>query len=100
MSKYIEHIKNEYYDDKFSLDELNKLKEAYWKMSDSEKENLDIKYENKEDIPQPKINYQEQVVNLLEQQNSKLSTIKSILQFYLFLTILSFFAYFLILGSI
>ena len=105
MSKYIEHIKNEYYDDKFSLDELNKLKEAYNKLSDSEKEKLEIKHlkkevDSKNNKPQPKVNYQEQVVNLLKQQTSDISTIKGILVFYLVLFIISVFAYIVILNNI
>jgi hypothetical protein len=94
MSEYIDSIEKDYNDGKITLDEITKLREDYNKLSAYDKRTLDIKYkkaksDSKTNKPPTKINYQEKVVNLLVEQNSKLSTIKGILQFYLILTILS-----------
>ena len=94
MSKYIESLEKDYNDGKITLEEITKLREDYNKLSAYDKGNLEIKFnkaksDSKTNKPPTKINYQEKVVNLLVEQNSKLSTIKGILQFYLILTILS-----------
>ena len=94
MSKYIEKIEQDYNDGKITLEEITKLREDYNKLSTYDKGNLEIKYGKKEvdsknNKPQPKVNYQEQVVNLLKQQNSDISTIKGIMLFYLLLFIIS-----------
>ena len=105
MSNYIEYLEKEYNDGNITLNEITKLREAYNKLSAYDKGNLDIKHvkkkaDSKTNKPQPKVNYQEQVVNLLEQQNSDISTIKGILVFYLVLFIISVFAYIVILNNI
>jgi hypothetical protein len=94
MSKYIEKIEQDYNDGNITLAEITKLREDYNKLSAYDKGNLEIKYGKKEvdsknNKPQPKVNYQEQVVNLLKQQNSDISTIKGIMLFYLLLFIIS-----------
>ena len=103
MSKYIEYLDKEYNDGNITLGEVTKLREDYNKSSAYDKGNLDIKYGGKvkgglKSIP--KISNEEKVIDLLIEQNSKLSTIKSILQFYFFLTILSVFVYFIIFINI
>mgnify|MGYP006180506979 CR=1 FL=1 len=103
MSKYIEYLDKEYNDGNITLGEVTKLREDYNKSSAYDKGNLEIKHGGKvkgglKSIP--KISNEEKVIDLLIEQNSKLSTIKSILQFYFFLTILSFFVYFVIFINI
>ena len=103
--EYIKTIEKDYNDGKISIYEVTKLREDYNKLSAYDKRTLDIKYgkkkaDSKTNKPQPKVNYQEQVVNLLEQQNSDISTIKGILVFYLVLFIISVFAYIVILNNI
>ena len=103
MSKYIEYLDKEYNDGNITLGEVTKLREDYNKSSAYDKGNLDIKHGGKvksglKSIP--KISNEEKVIDLLIEQNSKLSTIKSILQFYFFLTILSVFVYFVIFINI
>ena len=99
MSEYIEHLEKEYNDGNISIDEISKLRQDYNNLSSYDKGNLEIKHgkkkaDSKNEKPEtkPKVIYQEQVVNLLVDQNSKLSIIKGILQFYLFLTIISIIA--------
>jgi hypothetical protein len=106
MSKYIEHLEKQYNDGEISIDQISKLRQEYNKLSAYDKGNLDIKHlkkeaDSKNEKPEtkPKVIYQEQVVNLLVDQNSKLSTIKGILQFYLFLTIISIIATIVIFGN-
>ena len=103
MSKYIEYLDKEYNDGNITLGEVTKFREDYNKSSAYDKGNLDIKHGGKvkgglKSIP--KISNEEKVIDLLIEQNSKLSTIKSILQFYFFLTILSVFVYFIIFINI
>ena len=103
MSKYIEYLDKEYNDGNITLGEVTKLREDYNKSSAYDKGNLEIKHGGKvkgglKSIP--KISNEEKVIDLLIEQNSKLSTIKSILQFYFFLTILSVFVYFVIFINI
>ena len=98
MSQYIEKIEKDYQDGNITLGEITKLRKDYNKLSAYDKGTLEIeaasklKANLKNDKPQPKISNEEKVINLLEQQNSKLSTIKGILMFFLVLTILSFIA--------
>ena len=99
MSAYINEIEQDYNDGKITLDEVTKLREDYNKLSSYDKGNLDIKskkkgFDSKNNKPQPKISNakisnEEKVINLLREQNSKLSTIKSILQFFFAITIIS-----------
>ena len=95
MSKYIEYLDKEYNDGNITLGEVTKLREDYNKSSAYDKGNLDIKHGGKvksglKSIP--KISNEEKVINLLIEQNSDISTIKGILQFYLLLFIISFIA--------
>jgi len=94
MSAYLKKIEQDYNDGKITLDEVTKLREDYNKLSSYDKGNLDIKtkkkgFDSKNNKTQPKISNEEKVINLLREQNSKLSTIKSILQFFFAITIIS-----------
>ena len=93
MSKYIKSIEKDYNDGKISKEEATKLKLDYqknWGGDDIEELENELKGINpKKKNTKPKTKYEEKVINLLTEQNSKLSSIKGILQFYLFLTILS-----------
>ncbi|MDB9787436.1 hypothetical protein OAB60_00840 [Flavobacteriaceae bacterium] len=104
MSEYIEKIEKDYNDGKISKEEATKLKLDYqknWGGDDIEELENELKGINpKKKNTKPKTKYEEKVINLLEQQNSKLSTIKSILQVFFFFFILSLLSYFIILGSI
>jgi len=105
MSEYIKKIEQDYNDGNIKLAEISRLRNEFDKLSDSEKEKLNITHRKKEvdsktNKPQPKVNYQEQVVNLLRQQNSDISTIKNILLFYLVLFLILMFAYAVILSQI
>ena len=105
MSKYIKSIEKDYNDGKITLAEITKLRKDYNKLSANDKGNLEIKYGKKEvdsknNKPQPKVNYQEQVVNLLKQQNSDISTIKGIMQFYLLFLIILIIAYIVVFVNI
>lgn len=97
MSEYIKSLEKDYNDGKISIDEISKLRQDYNKLSAYEKGNLEIKFKTKKSDSKnnrstSKINHQEKVVNLLIDQNSKLSSIKDILMFFLVLTILSLIA--------
>ena len=95
MSKYIEYLDKEYNDGNITLGEVTKLREDYNKSSAYDKGNLDIKHgvKVKSGLKSiPKISNEEKVINLLIEQNSDISTIKGILQFYLLLFIISFIA--------
>mgnify|MGYP003684208431 CR=1 FL=1 len=103
MSAYIKKIEQDYNDGNITLEEINKLREDYNKLSAYDKGNLDIKskkekVDSKTYKPQPKISNEEKVINLLREQNSKLSTIKSILQFFFAITIISISFYLLFFG--
>jgi len=105
MSKYIEKIEQDYNDGKISKEEATKLKLDYqknWGGDDIEELENELKGINpKKKSTKPKIKYEEKVINLLTEQNSKLSSIKGILQFFLALTILSILGYiYLFLESI
>jgi len=93
MSKYIEKIEKDYNDGKISKEEATKLKLDYqknWGGDDIEELENELKGINpKKKSTKPKIKYEEKVINLLREQNSKLSTIKSILQFFFAITIIS-----------
>jgi len=103
MSEYIDSIEKDYNDGKISKEEAIKLKLDYqknWGGDDIEELENELKGINpKKNNTKPKIKYEEKVINLLTEQNSKLSTIKGILQFYLFLTILSIIVSLLIINS-
>jgi hypothetical protein len=104
MSEYIKKIEKDYNDGKISIDEISKLRQNYNKLSAYEKGNLEIKFKKKKSDSKTnksssKIIYQEKVINLLIDQNSKLSTIKGILMFFLVLTILSLIASIIIVTS-
>ena len=105
MSKYIKKIEKDYNDGKISKEEATKLKLDYqknWGGDDIEELENELKGINpKKKSTKPKIKYEEKVINLLTEQNSKLSSIKGILQFFLVLTILSILGYiYLFLESI
>ena len=105
MSKYIKSIEKDYNDGKISKEEATKLKLDYqknWGGDDIEELENELKGINpKKKSTKPKIKYEEKVINLLTEQNSKLSSIKGILQFFLALTILSILGYiYLFLESI
>lgn len=105
MSKYIKKIEKDYNDGKISKEEATKLKLDYqknWGGNDIEELENELKGINpKKKSTKPKIKYEEKVINLLTEQNSKLSSIKGILQFFLALTILSILGYiYLFLESI
>ena len=105
MSKYIKKIEKDYNDGKISKEEATKLKLDYqknWGGDDIEELENELKGINpKKKSTKPKIKYEEKVINLLTEQNSKLSSIKGILQFFLALTILSILGYiYLFLESI
>jgi len=92
MSEYIKKIEQDYNDGNITLAEITKLREDFDKLSAYDKRTLDIKYGKKEvdsSPPPPKISNEEKVINLLIEQNSKLSSIKSILQFFFAITIIS-----------
>ena len=104
MSEYIKSLEKDYNDGKISIDEISKLRQNYNKLSAYEKGNLEIKFkkkksDSKSNKSSSKIIYQEKVINLLIDQNSKLSTIKGILMFFLVLTILSLIASIIIVTS-
>jgi|13_taG_2_1085334.scaffolds.fasta_scaffold106064_1 hypothetical protein len=105
MSKYIKKIEKDFNDGKISKEEATKLKLDYqknWGGDDIEELENELKGINpKKNSTKPKIKYEEKVINLLTEQNSKLSSIKGILQFFLALTILSILGYiYLFLESI
>ena len=105
MSEYIKKIEKDYNDGKISKEEATKLKLDYqknWGGDDIEELENELKGINpKKKSTKPKIKYEEKVINLLTEQNSKLSSIKGILQFFLALTILSILGYiYLFLESI
>ena len=105
MSKYIKKIEKDYNDGKISKEEATKLKLDYqknWGGDDIEELENELKGINpKKKNTKPKVKYEEKVINLLTEQNSKLSSIKGILQFFLALTILSILGYiYLFLESI
>ena len=105
MSEYIKKIEKDYNDGKISKEEATKLKLDYqknWGGDDIEELENELKGINpKKKSTKLKIKYEEKVVNLLTEQNSKLSSIKGILQFFLALTILSILGYiYLFLESI
>ena len=105
MSEYIKSIEKDYNDGKISKEEATKLKLDYqknWGGDDIEELENELKGINpKKKSTKLKIKYEEKVVNLLTEQNSKLSSIKGILQFFLALTILSILGYiYLFLESI
>ena len=105
MSGYIKKIEKDYNDGKISKEEATKLKLDYrknWGGDDIEELENELKGTNpKKKSTKPKIKYEEKVINLLAEQNSKLSSIKGILQFFLALTILSILGYiYLFLDSI
>ena len=102
MSKYIEKIEKDYNDGKISKEEATKLKLDYqknWGGDDIEELENELKGINpKKKNTKPKTKYEEKVINLLREQNSKLSTIKSILQFFFAITIISISFYLLFFG--
>lgn len=93
MSAYIKKIEQDYNDGKITLDEITKLREDFDKLSAYDKRTLGLEcekgFDSKNNKTQPKISNEEKVINLLREQNSKLSTIKSILQFFFAITIIS-----------
>ena len=77
MSQYIKAIEKDYNDGIISIIEITKLRKDYDELS-----------------------YNDKVINLLTEQNSKLSTIKGILQFFFVLTVLSIIFYVFLVGSL
>ena len=109
MSEYIKKIEKDYNDGKISKEEAIKSKLDYYKSWGGENtEELENELKNelkginpKKKNTKPEIKYEEKVINLLTEQNSKLSSIKGILQFFLAITILSILGYiYLFLESI
>jgi hypothetical protein len=105
MSEYIKKIEKDYNDGKISKEEVAKLKLDYqknWGGDDIEELEKELKQTNpKKKNTKPKISHEDRIEKLLEEQNSKLSSIKGILQFFLALTILSILGYiYLFLESI
>ena len=106
MSEYIKSIEQDYNDGKVSLEKLDKLREGYNKLSAYDKRTLDLEHKSKNKSQKNTksesiVNHEVRIVELLDEQNSKLSSIKGILQFFLVLTILSILGYiYLFLDSI
>ena len=105
MSQYIKAIEKDYNDGIISIIEITKLRKDYDELSYNDKEKLDTQYgkvkaDSKTSKPLPKISNEEKVINLLTEQNSKLSTIKGILQFFFVLTVLSIIFYVFLVGSL
>jgi hypothetical protein len=105
MSEYIKKIEKDYNDGKISKEEATKLKLDYqknWGGDDIEELEKELKQTNpKKKNTKSKTSHEDRIEKLLDEQNSKLSSIKGILQFFLFLTILSILGYiYLFLESI
>ena len=105
MSEYIKKIEKDYNDGKISKEEATKLKLDYqknWGGDDIEELENELKQTNsKKKNTSPKTSHENRIEKLLDEQNSKLSSIKGILQFFLALTILSILGYiYLFLDSI
>ena len=105
MCEYIKKIEKDYNDGKISPVEATKLKLDYyknWGGENIEELEEELKQTNpKKKNTKPKTSHEDRIEKLLDEQNSKLSSIKGILQFFLALTILSILGYiYLFLESI